>query len=436
GQPLKLTGMAQLDATAPDKQAAKKIHRRRLWRVIRRGLFAILVVLLVTRSSVSPERQFASAVRRQTAGHLFDLSSWEFRAIGDEVRRWFGPPPLPGEAATRKRVVLDFLARADQIRAIQRELDSLAAQGRQDEALEQQLAALLEKQEGEAPLVEQILARQISRVLQEEELDWRGRIFPPLSFRLENLPTLLVISPRDNISQRYTHLLQPGLTPAARTGLEDAIDRDLKVSSLIVDIGGFGTYPSLVIGQASLPALVDIIAHEWTHAYLVFRPLGWNYYESPQMVTINETVASIVGTEVSAKVMARYYPEFAPAGDPFDESAEPLPPPEPSPFHLAMRRIRLRVDELLAEGKVEEAERFMEAERRALVAGGHSLRKLNQAYFAFHGAYATSPASVDPIGPQLRALRAQSGSLRAFLDRVGSISSYDAWLEIAPSGGS
>jgi hypothetical protein len=69
-----------------------------------------------------------------------------------------------------------------------------------------------------------------------------------------------------------------------------------------------------------------------------------------------------------------------------------------------------------------------------LVEKGYNLRKLNQAYFAFHGSYALSPTSIDPIGPQIRQLRAANPSLRAFLNRVGWLNSYEdylAWLKEA-----
>lgn len=410
----------------------RKRRRRRFWRWLRRTVFMGLLVFALTGSTVPREVIFISAVRGHTAGYEFSLAGWEYRAILDELQRWVTPAPVPADPAAQKRQVLAYLDQAERMHRLRDELTALAARGEQDRGLEQELAELRRQQRAEAPLVEQILAGQISQVLRDEALDWRGQIFPPLTFRLDNLPTLLVVSPRDEIRQRYTLPLEPGLVPAARAALESAIDGDLDVSTLIVDLGGYSTYPSLVVNRASLPALVDIVAHEWAHVYLVFRPLGWNYYRSPELTTVNETVASIVGEEVSAKVMARYYPEFAPAGEPAAEPEELAPPPEPSPLHLALRRIRLRVDELLAQGRVAEAEQFMERERRALVAEGFELRKLNQAYFAFYGAYATSPASVDPTGRQLRALRAQSGSLKAFLDQVGAIASTEDWLAIAP----
>jgi hypothetical protein len=87
-----------------------------------------------------------------------------------------------------------------------------------------------------------------------------------------------------------------------------------------------------------------------------------------------------------------------------------------------MRAIRLAVDSYLERGEVEEAERFMEEGRQTLAAMGYHIRKLNQAYFAFHGCYPDAPASVSPVGEQVATLRARSGSLGEFLETVAQIS--------------
>jgi len=83
-----------------------------------------------------------------------------------------------------------------------------------------------------------------------------------------------------------------------------------------------------------------------------------------------------------------------------------------------MREIRKTVDEYLAQNEVEQAEEFMEQKRQYLATMGYHIRKLNQAYFAFHGAYADRPTSVSPIGFELKQLRAQSASLKNFLSTV------------------
>ena len=107
----------------------------------------------------------------------------------------------------------------------------------------------------------------------------------------------------------------------------------------------------------------------------------------------------------------------------------PTPTPDPNAFdfNLEMRDTRVKVDELLAAGKIDQAEAYMEARRRVFVARGYQLRKLNQAYFAFYGAYNTGPGAAggDPVGPAVRALRQRSGSIKEFLDRMSWMTSFE-----------
>jgi hypothetical protein len=76
-----------------------------------------------------------------------------------------------------------------------------------------------------------------------------------------------------------------------------------------------------------------------------------------------------------------------------------------------------------AEAKIVEAEQYMEQQRQMINSHGYRIRKINQAYFAFYGAYADQPGASgsDPIGPNVIALRVYSPNLRAFLDRVSSV---------------
>ena len=70
----------------------------------------------------------------------------------------------------------------------------------------------------------------------------------------------------------------------------------------------------------------------------------------------------------------------------------------------------------------------MEARREIFWQNGYAIRKLNQAYFAFYGAYADipgGPAGEDPVGPAVRDLRAQSASLADFLRRIAWMTSFE-----------
>jgi hypothetical protein len=97
---------------------------------------------------------------------------------------------------------------------------------------------------------------------------------------------------------------------------------------------------------------------------------------------------------------------------------------EPFSFRTTMRTTRLKVDKLLAAGKVDEAERYMESQRLLFVQNGYPLRRLNQAYFAFHGSYGSSAAASSPIGPKLAALREGLSKLESMRDGMSSLSAF------------
>ena len=97
-----------------------------------------------------------------------------------------------------------------------------------------------------------------------------------------------------------------------------------------------------------------------------------------------------------------------------------------------MHETRTTVDAMLAEGKIEEAEAYMEARRLIFLQNGYLLRKINQAYFAFFGAYADSPggaAGEDPVGPAVRALREQSDSLADFVNTISWMTKFEQLQE-------
>jgi hypothetical protein len=71
----------------------------------------------------------------------------------------------------------------------------------------------------------------------------------------------------------------------------------------------------------------------------------------------------------------------------------------------------------------------MEQKRQYLSENGYYIRKLNQAYFAFHGTYANSPTSISPIGAEMRKLREDSASVKDFLDSVAGITSHEDLIE-------
>lgn len=276
--------------------------------------------------------------------------------------------------------------------------------------------------------VELILAEQIREILKEEKiynpLDKTNLFFPPLIFRLERSPNVLVISYRDRIAIKDRILLESGLDDKTKTYIEDEIMKNKLVSALVVPTGGIATYPSMVT-ERDLKSTIITIVHEWLHQYLVFRPLGFKYlwwtitgYGNEDIVKLNETVASLLGTEIGTLVYERYYKDFQ-----ISNSKSRLSPK--IDFAKEMRQIRQKVDMFLAQGRIDEAEAYMEERREWLELNGFYIRRLNQAYFAFYGSYQVNPANRggDNLGELIIELRNKSPSLKYFLETISSIDS-------------
>jgi hypothetical protein len=197
----------------------------------------------------------------------------------------------------------------------------------------------------------------------------------------------------------------------------------------VVPLGGVGVYPTMVYREASLEYLIRVVAHEWIHNYLAFKPLGWHYDASPQLRTMNETTAELCATEISQAVQRSFYAERTASSKDRDVFAVSNSQNESFNFNKEMHATRVTVDELLAQGKIEEAEKLMEEKRGFFWENGYQIRKLNQAYFAFYGAYADKPlgaAGNDPVGPAVRALREKSLTMQDFLNRISVMTSFEA----------
>lgn len=276
--------------------------------------------------------------------------------------------------------------------------------------------------------VEDIIEGRLTSVLEDEGLTLDpplfndlGIVYPPVDFEFDAPPRVLVTSRRDRIALQDDILLQPGVGAARAEEIEAEAESGGELSALVVPTSGVATYPSVVSNLRDYESLIELVAHEWTHQYLAFYPLGFSYYDSGDLRTLNESVASIAGRELAAL----YFEKFGRLTLHSGGGAQPPPTPAPGDdgfdFTAEMRALRLEVEDLLAGGRIEEAEALMSVKRDYFEERGVYIRKLNQAYFAFYGFYGDSPASVDPIGPKLETVYAAAGSPGAFLHRVRGI---------------
>ena len=146
---------------------------------------------------------------------------------------------------------------------------------------------------------------------------------------------------------------------------------------------------------------------------------------------LRRCIGSIAGKEIGDRAFVIMGGEIpAPAPTAAQPAGDAAATPQAFDFGAEMNQTRRRVDALLERGDIEGAEAYMERRRLLFVENGYPIRKLNQAYFAFYGTYADLPASVSPIGEQVRRFRELTPDLGDFIARVADISDYDEFLRM------
>lgn len=398
-------------------------------------VMAISFLLCPLVSGCAQNKDFDRHLRDITKPYRFDFVKWEFHAFGEEIGKLFGRKQ--GSSGGDIAEVTRYFSNVARIIKLESEIAAIKAGNRPGDlaALEDELSRLQEQNAEAVDTVERRLEAQIREALSQQgifnPIDRYVGIkvgFPPVNFKLGKPPHLLVISPRDRIESMREVALLLEMNQEDMESLEAEVDK-LGVSSLVVGLGGMATYPSHVTDRADLRFILNTASEEWVHQYLAFKPLGFRYVldlvgirRDYEIATMNETLAGMVSKEIGAIIYEKYYA-------PGETGAEPEAAESGFDFNKEMREIRRTVDNYLARGEIEPAEEFMEAKRQYLAENGYYIRKLNQAYFAFHGTYADKPTSISPIGVEMKQLRSQSHSLKDFLETAAAMTSRQELTE-------
>lgn len=391
---------------------------------------ALLVLLVLGLLLFSTGRgDSISELRRVSAPYQQDLVRWEITHFLD---KWwhlatgiFRSERGPDE---RLEVVLEYFELRNDLNRESEELRrALAASpdGREHSSRQAAVEAIVRQRANLAPTVEETLESVVAQIVDDLGIvDQVGPVrWPPVDFTFEPNGLVLVRSPRDRVFRLKDFLLRPDVSLMEQVNLETQIESmDDNTSALVVRIGGVATYPAQVTNNASLHGTLSLVSHEWLHHWLFFRPLGRAWFAGGELTSINETVANMFGEEVGDLALERLTGTVV-GREPWVQPAlSPLKPDRKGfDFRREMRETRGRLEELLRHGDAPTAEAYLESRRLVFVENGFDIRKLNNAWFAFHGTYADSGASISPIEPQLRAIRNDSDSLAEFLDRVSLI---------------
>ena len=405
--------------------------------------FFLLPVVLVF--GVARDTLGLNPVQRVALPYRYSISEWEVRNFPDKWvhllwTRLFGREKSEAERLAELERYFDL---GRDLLGANYALDRAMSGPNSGEvtALQEEVERLAGERSALRDSVEETIESALSTVIREVGLSgWESFVFPPVDIRLAGPPIVLLTSPRDRIERQHEVLMEPDVSLVVRERLEDRLMEEEDVAAISFQVGGLAAYPASVLDTLPPEYTFRAAAHEWMHHYMAFRPLGQKMFTSSEMVTLNETLADIVGREIgdaARELLSAPSLNFSPRGGETEGDAAPQPAPESGlhrrdehfGYREEMRETRLRVDELLAEGKVDEAEAYMEKRRLKFVQNGYPIRRLNQAYFAFHGTYAENAASSSPIAGQLHRFRELMPDLRTFVSEMGGISSYGQFLE-------
>ncbi|NJL96004.1 MAG: hypothetical protein HC915_20870 [Anaerolineae bacterium] len=276
---------------------------RRLW-IAARLLFIFVGMALLLDQDHEDMRGVQARLLGATRHHSFNFVQWEVDALLSKARQEFWGYHAYIPEAERNALVLGYFDRKRQVFQLEEQIE--AATGTNPAAvaaLSQERDTLRAGLAEDQALVEHIIEGQVSAVLQEEGFAWLGQVLPPVTMRFLDIPDVLVVSPRHEIRQYTTLVLDPQ-DFASRVALEGQVAAALpEMAVWLTPVGGVGIYPSMVMETDRAVVAFEITAHEWVHHYLIFFPLGLEYLSRDETRIINETTASLVGDEIGNRVV-------------------------------------------------------------------------------------------------------------------------------------
>ena len=391
------------------------------------------------------DNRTGSVAKFASLGHEYRLVSWELEnVLGKWSHRfWTVLPWTPTSEADRRASLDRYMVLVEEYRVADNLLKDVTSSIDPDIRLlndaQRRVDQIVIERDKIRDGLEEYLEQIISETVRTDEVGLVGSfVWPPVDFRIDSPPKLLVTSPRNEIRRVEGILIDPDISVEETLSIERELVELHDVSALIIQTGGLASFPS-VVPMVDLQRLMDIAAHEWLHGHLIFYPLGRSYFVDGEMRSVNETLSDLFGREIGqrvyAKIMDQPYvapvrPETASLNWNSGKALEKKENLNQFSFNQFMSETRDRTDNLLLDGLVEEAEAYMETRRIQLLGHGYSIRKINQAYFAFHGTYGESPSSASPIARYIWDLREQVDTVGELVKMLRGLKTYEQFEQL------
>jgi len=291
----------------------------------------VLVFFLILASITTSVWQPATpqdAIRPATRPYEFDYTSWILDAFINKLSMLAAGFEHYLTNDQERAIIRDYFRLVNDTLSLENALEAVYADssienpGRESAKIRSELEAKQAELKIISSLAEMVIQNQVATALGQMQIPKFGQPFPPVMYQVTNLPNELVISPRDVIKMEDSISLDADIKLNEIIALEEKVEEKSDYSVLVVSVGGVAAYPTMVTNTTSLSHLIDTVAHEWVHNYLDLRPLGLRYSESPELRTMNETTASIAGTEISRTVLQLFYADLLESAPPTDTTYE------------------------------------------------------------------------------------------------------------------
>ena len=194
-------------------------------RILKAALRFAIVMLISLMLLTSRGTLHLTPVQELARGHLYSLVQWELENFLD---KWLYRARLllPGNSLDEEAevaLVLEHFQLVERERGLKGAIrearnSSQVDEGSSLDALEAELEQVEKSRGNMRDRVEEIMEGEIDSIVAKEGLVVGGLIrslgihFPPVDFRLEQSPRVLVVSPRDHIEMIDGILLTPGIT--------------------------------------------------------------------------------------------------------------------------------------------------------------------------------------------------------------------------------
>jgi hypothetical protein len=233
---------------------------------------SLIVALILVFGSAAAAARIVSAFELNPGQDRYNFGAWEARNFPSKWLYEFGDLFRDNRSVDEQNA--DIIRYFDLTNQINR-LEQTAP------ADDPQLHELYKQRDRLENRVEDTIEHRISTVLKDlgvtRDVPLIGDIvWPPVDFEFTDSPRSLATSPRDHIELLGTELLRDDLNLEQIEAIEEKTERQDNVSALAAPTSGIGAYPSIVDHLGSYQSTLQVVAHEWTHNYLFFRPLGFN----------------------------------------------------------------------------------------------------------------------------------------------------------------